>query len=102
MPGRQEDDILFRSEEDLLPQDQAECEAWTWTNEESEVLPFHCIMFSTIGETSSYPNCVRKVINSLPTRIVSRNLPLCCSCRYTGAYNSCYSSSYLSVVLSIP
>ena len=69
MPGRQEDAILFRSEEDLLLQDLAECEAWTWTNEESEVFPFHCIMFSSIGETSSYPNCVRNVINTLHTKI---------------------------------
>jgi len=41
-----------------LCQDQAGCEGWTWTSEENSLFSSYCWIFSDLGQTTSFPNCV--------------------------------------------
>ena len=59
VPGDEDDLYLSLS---IIPRVKARagCEGWTWTGDENEEWQDHCLMFSNIGQTVSYPGCVRK------------------------------------------
>merc|ERR1711936_775470 len=50
--------VLDYEECQTLCQARAGCEGWTWTGDENEEWQDHCLMFSDIGQTVSYPGCV--------------------------------------------
>ena len=52
--------IIHLNNDVLNIQDEAGCEGWTWTDEDNAVFSNNCWMYSSLGELTAYPHCVRK------------------------------------------
>ena len=52
-------------------EDTADCEGWTWTEEDNELLPLHCLMYSHLGTTIEFPNAIRN--GSMRFKVLTNN-----------------------------
>ena len=59
LPG-EEDDITMKCIDMTCLEDTVGCEAWTWTDEDNQDGANHCWMYSSIGELTSYGDCIRE------------------------------------------
>ena len=73
LPG-EEDDLLSNLQDNNFLEDTAGCVGWTWTDEENHDFAANCLMFSHLGETTQYQNCVRKESIVYTTKVCIKDI----------------------------
>ena len=60
LPGMKKDNLCKDEKIFVINiQDTAGCEGWTWINENNELLPNDCLMYSHVGTTMEFPDSIR-------------------------------------------